>query len=471
MPEPDSTGFTSVPADPEHGSMRELFHVAVPLMLSAGTQSLMNAADRIIVAGCSEAALAAITPASMLHWTVVCVPVGAILYANTFVAQFDGARRPERMMRSVWQAIWLAGVCGLLLLLCLPFSRSALALSGHAPEIVEFEAQYFNTLCAGSPIYLLATALSCYFSGRRRTSVVMTISMIAVVFNFGMDYVLVYGAGPFPEFGIRGAALATVLARCWEVLAYCVLIRRSARRDLMPFGAAWRPDAGLLRKFVRFGVPSGLHHFLDNSGFTVFLLIVGNLSSRDLAATNVAFSVNGLIFVPLLGFGTAIQTLVGHHIGAGLLAAAKRTTWNAVVLGIAWTASTGCLLVAFPHLALKPFFLFATQSGVDAAALAEVASKLLMFVAVYSVFDALAVVFASALRGAGDTVFPMLITLLSSWFVMVVPALLILNSSSPTIGKLWMTSAINIGLTGTCMLLRWMTGRWQQIHLLEDATT
>ncbi len=455
----------------DHGRMSELFRVAVPLMISAGSQSLMNAADRIVLAGCSEAALAAVTPASMLHWTVVCIPMGTILYANTFISQYDGAGQKERMMASVWQAIWLALIAGLLLMPCLLLSRPALALSGHSPEIVEYEAQYFNTLCAGNPALLLATAMSCFFSGRRHTSIVMCISMLAVCFNFGMACLLVYGIGPFPELGIRGAALATVLARCGEVLVYIVLMLREARRHGLPLLESRCVDFGLLKKFLRFGVPSGLHYFVDNSGFTAFLLIVGNLSSKDLAATNLAFSVNGLIFVPLLGFGTAIQTLVGHHIGAGKITAAKRTTWNAVLLGLVWTGGSGLLLVAFPELLLRPFFWFADPSSgtdVDISALARTASTLLMFVAVYSVFDALAVVFSSALRGAGDTVYPMLIILFSSWFVMVLPAILIIRSDNPTILKLWLTCSVHIGLSGFLMLLRYLGGRWQGIRLVQE---
>ncbi len=463
--------FASLPERSDHGSMSELFRVAVPLMISAGSQSLMNAADRIVLAGCSEAALAAVTPASMLHWTVVCIPMGTILYANTFISQYDGAGQKERMMASVWQAIWLSMVGSLLLMPCLFLSRPALALSGHSPQIVELEAQYFNTLCAGNPVMLLATALSCFFSGRRRTRIVMVISMLAVCFNFGMAYVLVYGAGPFPELGMRGAALATVLARTGEVVVYIVLMLREARRFGLPLLSSRSIDAGLLKKFLRYGVPSGLHYFVDNSGFTAFLLIVGNLSSQALAATNLAFSINGLIFVPLLGFGTAIQTLVGHHLGAGKLDAAKRTTGNAILLGVVWTGATGLLLVFFAEQLLSPFFWFAGQSsGTDAdiPALAKTASTLLMFVAVYSVFDALAVVFASALRGAGDTVYPMLITLLSSWLIMVLPALLMIRYGNPSILLLWVTCSVHIGLSGFCMLLRYLGGRWQSIHLVQS---
>ena len=85
----------------------------------------------------------------------------------------------------------------------------------------------------------------------------------------------------------------------------------------------------------------------------MFLLIVGNLNNQALAATNIAFSINGLIFVPLLGFGTAIQTVVGHHIGAGRIDAARATTRNAAMMGVLWTGTMGVILVLFPEWLLR----------------------------------------------------------------------------------------------------------------------
>jgi MATE family multidrug resistance protein len=452
------------------GSMHELVRVALPLMMSSGSQALMNAADRMIVAGCSEEALAAITPASMLHWSAVCIPMGTVLYANTFISQYEGSGQRDRMLIALWQAIWLALAAGLLLLGCLPFTRTILGWTGHPSPVVELEAQYFNTLCAGAPIHLLAQALSCFYSGRRRTSVVLTISLVAVALNFIFSWLLAFGTGPLPAFGIRGAALGTNAARIGEVLIYVVLIILASRREQLPIAAHWRPEIRMVRNFLRYGMPAGMHYFVDNSGFAAFLLIVGNLSPRDLAATNLAFSVNGLIFVPLLGFGTAIQTLVGHHLGAGLIPASQRTARNAALLGLLWTGATGALLVLLPQSALRPFLLLtdpATSAGTDWNELSRTASTLLLFVAVYSVFDALSVVYASALRGAGDTVFPMVITLLSSWLIMVGPAAWILRSDAPTLGKLWLTCAMNITFTGSCMFFRWRSGYWKTIRLAE----
>ena len=143
-------------------------------------------------------------------------------------------------------------------------------------------------------------------------------------------------------------------------------------------------------------------------------------------------------------------------------------------MAVLWTGATGVILVLFPEWLLLPFFLLAnpeTSGGADIASLVKTAASLLNFVAAYSVFDALAVVFSSALRGAGDTVFPMVITLFSSWLIMVVPALIIIQSDHASVLALWLTCTAHVSFSGTCMLLRYLSGRWQNIHLTEEAVS
>lgn len=461
------------------GSFRELFVVSLPLIISAGSHSLMNVADRVMLAGYrpDDAAagsvldiIAAVTPAGMMLWTVACIPIGTILYANTFIAQFDGAGKKRELVASFWHAVWLAIVSGLLMLCCLPFSRTVFEYAGHAENVVVQEVAYFNTLCAGSVLLLLSTALSCFFSGRQKTSTVMYVNIVSVVVNVVLDYALIYGHWGLPALGITGAAVATLLARVCDIGLFSFLVWKESRRGKYPLMTSWRLERSLLLKYLRFGVPSGLHYFVDNSGFLAFLLIVGSLNRDAMAATNLAFSVNSLIFIPLLGFGTAVQTLVGHHIGAGLPAAATRTTWNAVRMSIFWTGTAAVLLVFFPTLSLQPFLTFAADSVGDNHSIdlvLPVAAGLLKFVAIYSIFDAMAVVFASALRGAGDTVFPMILTMFSSWFVMTIPAWLIARSSSASIHLLWMTCTAHILLMGMAMLFRFLSGQWKLIKVTE----
>ena len=456
---------------PPAGGFRELLHVAVPLMLSAGTLSVMNVADRAMLTGWSRDSLAAVTPAGMMHWTVVCIPVGIILYANTFIAQFDGAGQPHKMVSSLWQAIWLALVCGVILMFCPLFSGAVLSVTSQPVQVIAEEKVYFDTLCLGCPLVLLTTALSCFYSGRRRTGVILAVSVFSVSVNFCMDYLLIFGRAGFPAWGIRGAAAATLFARLCEVVVYTVLITRKKNRVPFALFAAWKPDPELLKKYLRFGLPSGIHHFVDNLGFTVFLFIVGSLSRDALAASNLAFGINALIYIPLLGFGTAVQTLVGHQIGANLHSCASRTTWNAILLAMLWTGATAVLLVVAPRMCLQPFLAFAeTGTGTQAIeSILPVAAMLLQFVAVYTVFDALAIVFSSSLRGAGDTVFPMLLTMASSWFVMAIPAWIILQAESVQIQHLWWTATAHVVLMGLMMMVRFLSGRWKQMRVIDNA--
>jgi MATE family multidrug resistance protein len=459
------------PADvgPSLGSLRELLQVAVPLMLSAGTLSIMNVADRAMLTGWSQDSLAAVMPAGMMHWTAVCIPMGMILYANTFIAQFDGAGQPDRMMSALRQAVWLALGCGAVLTLSPLVSGPLLALTGQAPGIIADEKTYFDTLSMGCPLVMVSMALSCFYSGRRRTRVILVVNIISVLVNFGMDYLLIFGRLGLPAMGIRGAALATLAGRASEVGIYAFLITRSNNRRQFPIFASWRPDPELLKKFVRYGLPSGTHYLVEHLGFTVFLFILGRLNRDALAASNLAFGINALIYVPLLGFGTAVQTLVGHHIGAGQTPAATRTTWNATLLAIVWTGLMAVVLVVFPMQCLQPFLMFA-RAGKDTDAITSIlpiAAMLLRFVAIYSIFDALAVVFASALRGAGDTIFPMILTMCSSWLIMVLPALYLVQQGGTRIQHLWWTATVHVMVLGALMMSRFLTGRWKQIQIFE----
>lgn len=464
----------------QQGSMSELLRVSLPLMVSAGSHSLMTLVDRVMLARYEPAAddaattldiIAAVTPASMLHWTILCIPLGMVLYANTFIAQYDGAKDSRRMMTSFFQAIWLALFAGLMMVAFVPVAEPLFRWVGHSPAVIQEELKYFQTLCAFSLIPLTATALSCFFSGRRQTKVVMLVNVSCLLINVGLDAALIFGQWGFPALGIQGAAIATLGAEVGHVVIYGVLIVLALKKNSEVVGTSWKPNLVELKQYVRFGLPSGVHFFVDISGFFVFLLLVGRLSVDSLAATNIAFSINGLIFIPLLGFGTAVQTLVGHHLGAKCQADAIRTTWNGVRLGFLWTGTAALFLVFFPDISLWPFVAdHDGTSSVDSIRnVLPLVKQLLIFVAIYSVFDALAVVFASALRGAGDSFFPMVLTLLSSWLVMVVPAWLLVRSGQGMVNLLWMTCTAHISLMGLGMLFRFLGGQWKKIDLTSSS--
>ena len=172
---------------------------------------------------------------------------------------------------------------------------------------------------------------------------------------------------------------------------------------------------------MRFGLPSGVQFMLDIFSFSFFTFLVGRIGTLELAATNLAFQVNTLSFMPMIGFGIAASTLVGQYLGANQPKLAARATWSTFSLTFTYMILFAVLYASIPHLFIDPF-----ASKADPATFEQVrpmAIKILYFVALYCMFDTMNVIFASALKGAGDTRFVMYLSLISGWVLMVLPHL------------------------------------------------
>ena len=447
------------------GSYRELLAVALPMVLSASTQSLMHVVDRVYLTWYSKDSVAAALPAGILFWSCLSLPFGIISYLNAFVAQYDGARKPDRVSASVWQGIYFATFCGFLLLLPALWSDHFFRLVGHSDTIWPLEATYFRWLCTGGIVALLPAALSCFFSGRGQTMVVLAVNASSVLVNAGLDWAMIFGRGPFPEMGIAGAAIATNLANLYATLCYAVLLYGYSVRGPYHFGRHWRLDWTLMRDLFRYGGPSGLQMFLDVAGFTAFIMIIGWIGPHELAATNIAFNLNTLAFTPVIGVGIAVSTLVGQRIGEGRPELAKATTWKGFVFGGGIMLLCGGVYVLFPQLLLTPYGLYA--DGDDFAATKDVVVVLLRFVALYSFFDAMAIIFGSAIRAAGDTVFSMLVTCASAWGLLVIPTYLTWQYYGKSLILSWVWCSVYVIVLGFVFLTRFVQGRWMTMSIIE----
>src|SRR5690606_36630541 len=181
--------------------------------------------------------------------------------------------------------------------------------------------------------------------------------------------------------------------------------------------------------------------------------------------TNLAFNLNGLSFVPLMGLGTAVMSIVGRRIGEGRPELAARTVWSAFALGGGWMLAFGVAYVAVPDLILAPY-----AAGVDPAEFAPIRDTtviLLRYVAVFALFDAMVVVFSSAVRGAGDTRFPMIVMLVTSWGLMLAPVVMAEWLGRNSLHFSWMMSTIGYVTGGLVMVTRFLRGRWKHIRIIE----
>jgi len=447
------------------GGYREVLVIAIPLILSTATWSIQHFVDRMFLTWYSPEAIAAAMPAGMLNFSMTSIFMGTAGYLSTFVAQYYGAKRYHRIGPALWQGVYVSLLGGLVIVCAIPFAEPVFRLVGHSPLVQQDEVAYFQILCLGGGAYSASYALSGFFSGRGKTWPVLWVNAATTVVNLVLDYALIFGHWGFPELGIRGAGIATVVAGVFSLLMFFVLLCSGSNNDTFHTIKGWRLERDLFVRLLRYGFPSGVQFFLEMAGFTAFVLLVGRLGIASLAATNIAFNINTLAFMPMIGCGIAVSVLVGQYLGGDKPDRAQLAVYSGFHLTLVYMISIAAAYVLVPDVFVAPFALKA-----DPAEFSEIygySIVLLRFVAVYSVFDTMNIIFCSAIKGAGDTRYVMLITVILSVFVFVLPVYLAVVVFELGLMVAWVFATAYITLLGLIFYLRFLGGKWKAMRVIE----
>ncbi len=446
-------------------SYREVLSVALPLAISTGSWTLLHFTDRVFLSWYSQDALAAALPAGTANFAFLCLFLGTAGYTTTFVAQYFGAGQERRIGPAVWQGAFFSFFSGLLLLGLIPLAYPLFRLIGHPGNLPALEAEYFRILCHGMIFNLLSSVFSSFFIGLGRTGVVMVVNLVGAVFNIVLDYAWIFGKWGLPSWGLAGAGWATVFSAILSAVVFFILflLPRNRKRyaTLTGFGLEWR----LLKRLLRFGLPNGVQFMLDMTAFTLFILLIGRLGEVQLTATNIAFNVNALAFMPMLGFSIAVSSLVGRYLGKDRADIAVSTVEKAFRLTVAYMGVVALSYVFFPGVYVS---LYGPRN--DPAALADVRRVsviLLRYVAFFSFFDAFNLVFSSAIRGAGDTKFVMMVSVICSWFILIIPTFLCCVVFHGSIYVAWTFFTLYIMSIGIIFFFRYRGGKWKKMRVIE----
>ena len=309
----------------------------------------------------------------------------------------------------------------------------------------------------------MAGSFSAFFTGLGATRWVMVVDTLAMVLNGLLDYGWIFGHWGLPALGIGGAAWATVSAQWFRMAVYFVLLMLPRYRRPYGLWSGRRLDPPLMRRLLRYGVPSGLQLFVEIATFTLFVLLLGKLGEKAMAATTLAFNLNVLAFMPMIGLSIALSTLVGHELGRDRPDLASRATWISLLMAAAYMGAMALAYVLMPKVLMLGYAL-----GASPEQFAEIESTtvvLLRFVAVYCLFDAMNVIFAGTLRGAGDTRFILLTSLLLT------PCTLAATWVGVhwQLGLLWCWCVITAWVCSLGLIYgaRFLTGRWKQMRVIE----
>jgi MATE family multidrug resistance protein len=424
----------------------------------------MNFIDRMFLLKHSLDEMAAVLPAGMLHFTLICFPLGIALFVNTFVAQYHGANRPERIGPAVWQGIWIGVGCIPFFLATIPLAPYVFALAGHEPKLARLETIFYQTVAFSAGGEVIAASLAAFFIGRGKTRVAMIVDTLSAILNGILDYFLIFGKHGFPELGIAGAGVATVSALWFRVIVYAGLMMRQKYRGRFGLWSGRRFNPQLMRRLLRYGGPNGLQMFIEIFSFTLYLLLMGRLGEDAMSATNLAFNINSLAFIPMLGLGQGLATIVGHQLGQNRPDLAARASWTAYWIALCYMGAMALVYVLLPDAILAAHSMVVKPE--EFSKLRNATVVLLRFVAIYSIFDAMNVIFVSTLKGAGDTRF----ILLTSACMSPPPVLAVwIGIRWYHLGLMWCWVVITawVILLGLIYFARFLYGRWRDMRVIE----
>jgi MATE family multidrug resistance protein len=295
----------------------------------------------------------------------------------------------------------------------------------------------------------------------------MLVDAWAVLVNLALAYVLVVGWNGWGGWGMTGAAWATVMAqwcRAWTYMTLALL--PTNRRQFNTLGGmAWKPE--LLRRLIRFGGPSGVQMVLDVGGFAVFVMLVSKLGALEAEATSAAFTVSHVAFMPVWGLGMATVVLVGQHLGEDRPEIAKRATRTTLALALGYMGAISLAFVLAPNVFLAGLLSHSAETGAVDSAVQALATKLLVFVAAYNVFDATVIIFVSALKGAGDTRFIMGVSACMSGLLAALTWAAVEFWGFEILGC-WTMITVDVWLLALIYLLRYRQGEWQGMRVIQQ---
>ncbi len=449
----------------KRANLTECLSVSWPLILAMAGNALMMFVDRMFLSRYSEVSIQAAMPAGLTAFMVACFFQSVVSYSGTFVAQYHGAGARAACARVMGQGLWLSLFCLPFLLLSIPLGNWIFDCAGHAPDVVAEEKIYYLTLMMGNLALPFIAVVSGFFSGQGYTTLVMVANLIGNGLNIALDPIFIWGYLGVPELGIFGAALATALSQVviLAILSGALLFEKHfATRQRRRVAFVWKPL--LAGRILRFGMPSGIHVLLDVSTFTVFTFITGRMDALSFSASNIGFSINHLIFAPLLGIGMGATILTGQRMGDKDLSGAVRACRNSLFLGYCYIALCLVAIGGMSEVLLDLFYPSdATFAHADYIALGK---KLIAIFLAWACFDTLNIVLGGALKGAGDTRFVMF-WMVGCAVLLWVPSFLILFACGASIVTLWLTMLGYCGVAGLGLLVRFLCGRWKQIRMIE----
>jgi multidrug resistance protein, MATE family len=452
------------------GSIRELWSISLPLMISTLASLFMIFVDRIFLARYSLDALNASVNAGTWAWAFFGGMGMLTAMSEVFVSQYNGAKKYNQIGSAVWQMIWVA-IFSFLFFVPMGMWAGPLLYSGTPHEAIQTD--YFRILMVFGPCYALMTALSGFFIGRGRTKILILLAVVANIINIFLDWILIFGVkGIIPEMGVRGAAIATCFGYVFEAAFLLYLFLKKENREQFGTGN-WRFDSKIFARSIRVGLPQAVFYMLEIIGFAVFYQMMTSISQLHITVSSICQSILILLSFFLDGLSRGVAAVAGNFIGAKRFEMLKSVMKAGISLQIFFSIFISFFFLIDPKSSIS--FLFPGQFEAHAEMwtkelglpLYDMLKTCLLCSFLYLSLEGVRWVFAGLLTAAGDTLFLLIAGALSVWLFLLLPVYFIVVKNAFSVEFAWILTVIYSAVCCSIYWLRFKKGKWKEINLVN----
>jgi len=430
-----------------------LLRLAWPVMLSNLFHTLYNLVDTLWLGRLGTAYVAA----PGISWPVIFMGIsigaGATVAGTALVAQYTGAGRPREADRAAGQVFAFTGLLAFVLAgVGAAAAHWILSAMGAGPELLPLATTYLRTVMAGIPAVFGLFVANALLTGIGDTVTPMRLMAVSTALNVLLDWLLIFGIGPFPAMGVLGAAVATISAQgSVAMFAFYLLFsgRLRVRLRLRDLRLRWAS----VRQIVAIGVPASLGQAGTALGFTIMTGILARFGTPVLSAFTIGNRIISIVLMPAMGLGQATATMVGQNLGAEQPRRAVRSAWAGMAVSTAILVSAAVIVYVFRTSLVRIFL--------DDPEVIALGSSMFALVALAFPFMGILQVCIGTYQGAGHTVYSMLFSLFRLWALRIplVWYLGMARGMGPD-GVWWAMLGSNLGAS-IVSLATFLTGNWK----------
>jgi len=440
---------------------KNILRFAMPMLVGHMFQQLYTFVDQIIVGRfLGKEALAAVGASFPVIFTLIALIIGIATGGTIVISQFFGARDFTRVKRAIDTIFIVMGVFAVLMtVIGISFAEQIFRLINLPEELMPLATNYFTIYVSGLIVFFGFNGVAAILRGLGDSITPLYFLVISTLLNIGLDLLFIVKLG----WGIEGAAFATLIAQGTAFIIAVFYLNRNhelIRFNFRDFAFDW----DIFRQSIRIGLPTGVQQAFVALGMMALMRIVNGFGTDVVAGYTAAGRLDSLAVIPSMVFAQALATFVGQNIGAGKIDRVKKGLARTLLMSSAVAIGITLLIIVFKYPLMS---LFTRDQGVI-----DIGGDYLTIVtAFYLLFTAM-FTYGGVMRGAGDTLIPMFLTIFSLWIIRIPAAVFLSQESILLFGHsvkglgmgadgIWWSIPSGWGIGLLLSVIYYRTGRWK----------